>query len=120
MISIVGVRACHRGDLITPTTERFLLAEVLALVAGGIGASCCSLVVDDLAALLLQRPTPAWWSAFSEAAEACAEDGVRVLLLASPDDLRPWPAGLPQPSWTRCGREWWLGSRFGLTTEVLR
>ena len=112
------VQARIHGDLIEPHSGALTLVQVLSLVTFGIGASCGAIVVDDLGGLLRQQPSPRWWSSFAQAADASTADGVTVLLLAAPQDLDRWPAGLPCPSWTRQGQGWWVGSYFGTPCEV--
>ena len=121
LLGIAGVRARFRGDLIVPHEGHTLsLRDVLSLVASGVGASCDTIVVDDLAAITAQRPTRVWWRDLAEAANASTADGVRVLLLAAPQDLEPWPEGLPPATWVRRDDGWWLGGHFGAACEVAR
>lgn len=119
LLGVAGVRARFRGDLIVPNEGSTLsLRDVLSLVASGVGASCDTIVVDDLAAITAQRPTRAWWCDFAQAAKESTEDGVRILLLAAPKDLEPRPEGLPHAAWTRSGDGWWLGGHFSTACEV--
>lgn len=119
LLGISGVRACYRGDLIVPRIDTILsLADVMTITSFGVGASCRCIVIDDLGAILTQRPTSDWWRSFGEAAVASTTDGVLVLLLAAPRDVASWPDGLPKPAWVRSGEGWWLGGEFG--TEVVR
>lgn len=120
LLGIAQVRAHCRGDLIVPAVNTTLtLKDVLSIVTFGIGASCGAIVVDDLGAILAQRPTASWWRTFAAAADASTDDGVKVLLLAAPKDVANWPDGLPKPAWVRSGADWWLGGEFGSEIGVL-
>jgi hypothetical protein len=118
LLGIAGVKAFTRGDLIAPLSGVLSLGAVMSLVSFGIGASCGAIVVDDLGTLIRQHPSPRWWANFALAADASTADGVTVLLLAAPQDLDRWPAGLPRPSCTLQGHDWWVGSYFGTPREV--
>jgi hypothetical protein len=120
LVSMAGLQARVRGDLVAPRSGVLSLGDVLTLVTLGIGSSCGAIVVDDLGALLAQHPSPGWWEQFAEAADASTADGVPVFLLADPQSLDPWPDGLPKPAWVRRGNGWWLCSRFGTPCGVLQ
>ena len=119
ILGMTGLRARYRGDLIVPFIDTvFSPEDVLTIANFGVGASCTTIVVDDLGAILAQRPTAEWWRNFAEAAVASTEDGVKMLLLAAPKDVANWPDGLPRPAWVRSGEGWWLGANFGSPSGV--
>lgn len=118
LAGMAGMISFAQGDLIAPPNNGvFTLSQVLMLAAFGVGSSCGSIVIDDLGAILDQRPTRDWWINFAMAADASTQDGVPIYLLAKSRDLARWPDGLQQPAWFRQGVAWWIGKQFGTRLE---